>query len=260
MMDEVSKIEIELNKVYNMDCLDGMEMMDANSVNLVVTDPPYDVGYDKKLEEYKDMGEDLSKGIPTPNLTYKSRDIHYIEFKNFNYMRFAFGLKGVMKNNAHAYIFCGDNQLFKWHKTLTYAGFKFNDILIWVKNRQTFDLSHGYHYSYRHEYCMLWSKGSRKLSKAGLCSVMNYDVLKDYVHPTQKPLEMIDFLILNSSKEGDTVLDPFMGSGTTAVSAKRLGRKFIGFELSPEFCDICNKRIDGTYKKADLFSFNEVTK
>jgi len=66
---------------------------------------------------------------------------------------------------------------------------------------------------------------------------------------------MIESLILNSSNEGDLVFDPFMGSGTTAVAAKRLNRNFIGFELSKEYCDIANNRINGVKKKVDLFSF-----
>jgi len=295
-------MSLNVNNIYNMDCLDGIEQMDSSSVGLVVTDPPYDVSYDKKLKEYKSMNEDKKTlGVnkvhnmdcldgfekmdgsiidlvvtdPDYDVNYANksdemsqidgadrskqieRDEHYVEFKNFNYMRFAFGLKNVLKNNSHVYIFCGDRQLFKWYEVMNYAGFKINDILIWVKNRQTFSLGLSYHYSYKHEYCMMWVKGSRKLRKAGLCTVMNYDIPKKYVHPTQKPLEMIEFLILNSSNEGDLILDPFMGSGTTAAAAKRLNRNFIGFELSNEYCDIANNRINGVNKKVDLFSFED---
>lgn len=293
-------MSLDINMIHNVDCNDGIEQMDGSSVGLVVTDPPYDVSYDKKLKEYKSMNEDkktldinrvhnidcldgfekmngssvdLVTTDPDYDVSYANksdemsqidgadrskqieRDEHYVEFKDFNYMRFAFGLKNVMKDNTHAYIFCGDKQLFKWYDVMTYAGFKLNDILIWVKNRQTFSLGLSYHYSYKHEYCMMWVKGSRKLRKAGLCTVMSYDVVKDYLHPTQKPLEMIEFLILNSSNDNDLVLDPFMGSGTTAVAAKRLNRNFIGFELSKEFCKISNDRVAGVKKKVNLFSF-----
>jgi len=251
-MNEYKKAnnKLDINKVHNMDCLDGFEQMDGSIVDLVATDPDYDVNYANKSDEMSQLdGADRLKQI--------ERDEHYVEFKNFNYMRFAFGIKNVMKDNTHAYIFCGDKQLFKWHEVMNYAGFKINDILIWVKNRQTFSLGLSYHYSYKHEYCMMWSKGSRKLRKAGLCTVMNYDIVKDYLHPTQKPLEMIESLILNSSNEGDLVFDPFMGSGTTAAAAKRLNRNFIGFEISKEFCKIANDRVAGINKKVDLFSFDD---
>lgn len=248
MNKDLSKKTLDINKVHNMDCLDGIEKMDGSSADLVVTDPDYDVSYGNKSDELSQFtGSDRSKQV--------KRDEHYVEFKNFNYMRFAFGLKSVLKNDSHVYIFCGDRQLFKWYDVMSYAGFKLVDILIWVKNRQTFSLGLSYHYSYKHEYCMMWSKGSRKLRKAGLCSVMNYDIVKNYLHPTQKPLDMIKFLILNSSNEGDLVVDPFMGSGTTAVAAKHLNRNFIGFEISKEYCDIANNRINDVKKNVDLFSF-----
>jgi site-specific DNA-methyltransferase (adenine-specific) len=62
-------------------------------------------------------------------------------------------------------------------------------------------------------------------------------------HPTQKPLEIIERMVKVSCPPGGTVLDPFMGSGTTAVAAKRLGRNFVGFELNPEYCKIIERRL-----------------
>lgn len=63
-------------------------------------------------------------------------------------------------------------------------------------------------------------------------------------HPTQKPSELVQMLIEMFSEEGDTILDPFIGSGTTAISAIRSGRHFIGFELDPDFCQVAEKRIE----------------
>ena len=65
----------------------------------------------------------------------------------------------------------------------------------------------------------------------------------DKLHPTQKPVELIEKLILDSTKEGDTVLDCFMGSGTTAVAARRTGRNFYGFEQQQKYVDIANNRL-----------------
>jgi site-specific DNA-methyltransferase (adenine-specific) len=66
------------------------------------------------------------------------------------------------------------------------------------------------------------------------------------VHKTQKPLGLIKELISLTTKKGDLVLDPFMGSGTTAVACKELGRDFIGFEISDEYCNHAEKRIKST--------------
>lgn len=63
-------------------------------------------------------------------------------------------------------------------------------------------------------------------------------------HPTQKPSELVQNLIEMFSEEGDTILDPFIGSGTTAIAAIRSGRHFIGFELDPDFCQVAEKRIE----------------
>jgi DNA modification methylase len=74
-------------------------------------------------------------------------------------------------------------------------------------------------------------------------SVWNYDIESKKGHTTPKPLELLKNILLHSSKENSIVLDPFLGSGTTAVACKQLGRNFIGFEISPEYVEIANKRI-----------------
>ena len=75
-------------------------------------------------------------------------------------------------------------------------------------------------------------------------SVWNYDIDKKIGHVTPKPLEMIKNIIKHSSNKGDIVLDCFMGSGTTAVACKELGRNFIGIEKEQEYIDLSTKRIN----------------
>ena len=72
---------------------------------------------------------------------------------------------------------------------------------------------------------------------------LNYRDKRKWDHPTIKPLPIIERLIENSSKEGDIVLDPFMGSGTTAVAARNLGRHYIGYETNPDYCKVAEKRL-----------------
>jgi site-specific DNA-methyltransferase (adenine-specific) len=76
---------------------------------------------------------------------------------------------------------------------------------------------------------------------------------KDRVHPTQKPVGVMDWCLKQLPKETETILDPFMGSGTTGVACVKLGRKFIGIELDPKYFDIACKRIEEAYKQPDLF-------
>lgn len=72
------------------------------------------------------------------------------------------------------------------------------------------------------------------------------------VHPTQKPVEVIEKLIRDSTKEGDLILDCFMGSGTTAVAAKRLNRNFIGFEIQEKYVEIAEQRLKQVHKQIEL--------
>ena len=73
-----------------------------------------------------------------------------------------------------------------------------------------------------------------------------------YNHPTQKPLKVIKFLVIKCSKPGDIILDPFLGSGTTAVACKELGRHFIGIEINPEYCKIAERRLAQTAHQPEL--------
>ena len=75
---------------------------------------------------------------------------------------------------------------------------------------------------------------------------------RSYGHPTIKPLNIIENLVLNSSKEGDVILDPFMGSGTTGVACKELGRNFIGCEIDKNYFEIAKKRIDSVDTESKL--------
>lgn len=84
-------------------------------------------------------------------------------------------------------------------------------------------------------------------------TVLKFSRDKDKLHPTQKPVALIEYLIKTYSNEGDFILDNCMGSGTTAIAAIRTKRKFIGFELDKEYFDIANKRIQDELKQPKLF-------
>ena len=86
--------------------------------------------------------------------------------------------------------------------------------------------------------------GSYEPKRKWYVSELNVADKKKYDHPTIKPLNIIQNLIINSSEGGGTVLDPFMGSGTTAVACKLTGRHYIGFEIDPKYCEIANKRVN----------------
>ena len=88
-----------------------------------------------------------------------------------------------------------------------------------------------------------FNSGGKKVDSKYPTNVLDFSKVAKPVHPTQKPVELIRYLIRTYSNEGDTILDNCMGSGTTAIACIREKRNFIGFELNPEYYEVCRKRI-----------------
>lgn len=129
------------------------------------------------------------------------------------------------------------------------------DIITWGKNNPM-PLSNN-HFLNDTEYCLCihekgigWNvnAGAMVKKKCYMTSVNKEDKDK-YDHPTIKPMEIIKNFILNSSGKGDIILDPFLGSGTTCVAAKELGRQYIGIEINPKYYDIAKDRLNGITQK-----------
>jgi site-specific DNA-methyltransferase (adenine-specific) len=222
---------IEVNKIYNMDCLEGLKLIPDNSIDLVVTDPPYEI-------------ETSGAGI------YKQADKQYV--KELNFMKDGFSKEildeccRVMKK-INIYIFCSQKQIIP---LLDYfvRDKKCNwNIITWHKTNPV--PACGNKYLTDTEFVLFFRekgvkiRGEFKTKFTYYVTPLNQKDKKLYGHPTVKPLNIVENFIINSSQEGDVVLDPFMGSGTTAVAAIRNNRQYIGFELSEEYCKIAAERI-----------------
>lgn len=227
---------IEPNKIYNVDSYKAIKEMPDKSVDLIVTDPPYDIRHtegggmliDKGINQmFDDLVEDnLQVGIDESILEEMCR---------------------VCKK-INIYIWCNKTMipmLFDFFVNKKKCLF---DIIVWQKVN-SMPLC-GSKYLTDCEYC-LYFRESRKLNTTYDTAKTVYQIpinIKDknnYEHPTIKPLEPIKNFIINSSDEGDIVFDPFLGSGTTAVACKELNRKYIGFEISEKYCKIANDRLNG---------------
>lgn len=223
---------MELNKIYNMDCLDGMRQLPDNCVDLVVTDPPYVI-------------ETSGAGI------YKQADKQYV--KELNNMKDGFStqvldeLCRIMKK-INIYFFCSQKQIIP---LLDYfvKGKKCNwNLLTWHKTNPV--PACGNKYLTDTEYILFFREkgvkiyGEFKTKFTYYITPLNQSDKKKYGHPTIKPINIVTNLIVNSSLENGIVFDPFMGSGTTAVAAKECGRNFIGYELDSDYYEICNKRLE----------------
>lgn len=232
---------LEINKIYNMDCLEGMKQMEDNSVNLIVTDPPYEINYNEKSKHLEKLGKHRDKQI--------ERDKTFVDVI-VDYDALALEWFRLLKDNSHCYIFCGDKQIVKWSLALTKVGFKEPQILVWKKDITTFDMTMGHKFPENKEFILFFHKGWKKLNgysieRKEFRSCLNFKSEgKTALHSCAKPERLISFLINLSSKPGDVVLDSFIGSGTTPYIAKNMERKYIGFELSEEYYNISLDRLN----------------
>jgi site-specific DNA-methyltransferase (adenine-specific) len=220
---------MRLNYIDNIDCLEGMKAIPDGSVDLVVTDPPYLISYATNYR--KDKTHDFCSVIANDNNPGLIRDALRECYR-------------VLKPDSAAYVFCSAKTLDTFKSFAVETGFTVKNTIVWVKNNWTAgDLKAQYGQQY--EPLLLLNKGRALIRGKRLTDVWAFDRVagKSQLHQNQKPVELIAQCIEKHSDPGDTVLDPFMGSGTTAVAAMRAGRNFIGFELSPEYHAIATQRI-----------------
>ena len=230
---------LELNKIYCMDCLEGMKQLENNSVDLILTDPPYNISNPDYLTK---RGKDIVKA-----------DFGEWDY-NFNPKKYMKEFYRVLKDGGSFYTFTSDELFREWTRLLDKFKFKRMKWMAWKKTnpvpsfRKVTYLTSGELIIFaikptdKHTFNFKTQKEMHNIIKAPICQTNG---IKEYrtKHPTQKPIKIIKHLIEVSSNKGDLVLDCFMGSGTTAVAAKQLGRNYIGFEINPEYVKIANKRL-----------------
>ena len=134
------------------------------------------------------------------------------------------------------------------------------DLLIWHKTNPLPACNNKYLSDI--EYCVVAREPKTKLggtyeTKSKVyTSGANVEDKKQYLHPTCKPIERLSHFIINSSKEGDVILDPFAGSGSTLIAAKRLNRKYIGFEIDEKWFKVSQERLQGINQKGEMNLFD----
>lgn len=151
----------------------------------------------------------------------------------------------VLKQDSHCYFMVNGRNLKDLQAEAEKVGFKFQNLLVWVKNNATPNRW----YMQKCEFILMLRKGrERYINNLGMSNVFTYSNItgKKY-HPTEKSVDLMKDLILNSTNEGDIVLDPFMGSGSTCLAAKELNRKYVGIEIDEKYYNIAKKRIESIF-------------
>lgn len=222
------------------DYLNYIDSVADHSVDLVVVDPPYEVSV-------RHDGGRLyaNKGITKSNLKLSDADLDL----GFDVDKFIASMLRVMKG-INIYIWCSKKQIPKYFDIFVNSlGCKF-DILCWHKSNAL--PTYNNKYLTDTEYLLYFQDGGKNHPQSYAdaqtfwVQPINSKDAKKWGHPTIKPLNIIEAIIRNSSKPGDLVLDCFMGSGTTGVACKQLGRSFIGVEINEQFYNIAKSRIDGS--------------
>lgn len=203
---------------------------------MLLTDPPYGVSYVGKTKnaltiENDSMGDD--------------------EFAAFLLDAFTIA-SSAMTPGAAFYVFHADSRGHVFRNALEEAGLKIRECLIWVKNSMVLGRQD---YQWRHEPCLYgWKDGAghKWYSDRKQTTVLEFDrPSANADHPTMKPLPLVSYLIGNSTREGDTVLDCFGGSGSTLLACEQLGRRCLTMEIDPHYCDVIIERWEAfTGKKA----------
>ena len=215
--------------IYHADCRDVLPTLEAGSVDLVLTDPPYGIGY---LSSHRTIRTEVAKLLANDDSLEALREA----------LRF---VPRLLRPNCHVYYFASADETIGQACAVLPDELKFQRLLCWDKgNWGMGDLDANYGQQW--EAIVFASNGRRLLNgprPSSLLQTFGRGAGSTWDHPTQKPITLCRFLIQTSSNKGDTVLDPFMGSGTTLRAAKDLGRKAIGIEVEERYCEIAVKRL-----------------
>jgi site-specific DNA-methyltransferase (adenine-specific) len=215
--------------LYQADAVDWLRTLAADSVDMLVTDPPYEslekhraVGTTTRLKHSKASSNDWFRIFPNTRFPELFSEIHR-----------------VLKKNSHFYLFCDPETMFVAKPIAERCGFKFWKPLVWDKQK----IGMGYHYRARYEFVLFFEKGKRKLNDLGIPDIIACDRIRNG-YPTEKPVFVNEVLVQQSTEPGELVVDPFMGSGSAGVAALNHGRSFLGCDVSDGAHELAKPRLE----------------
>ena len=221
--------------------IDAVEkLMDGQLADIFITDPPYNVAYEGKTKEA---------------LTIKNDSMGDDQFRQF--LRDAFTAADmVMKPGSVFYIWHADSEGYNFRGACKDSGWTIRQCLIWQKDTMVMGRQD---YHWKHEPCLYgWKDGAAHLwatDRKQTTLIQCKRPKRNDIHPTMKPVELMEYQMLNNTKGQDIVLDLFGGSGSTMIAAEKQGRISRLMELDPKYCDVIVKRWeDFTGKKAELLT------
>lgn len=214
-------------KIYEDNCLDVLPKLEDESIDLVVTDPPYLINYHTGRRK---TPHDFAK----PILNDTNQDLIKKAIKELYY---------ILKDNSAFYIFCSPDTIEIFKKEVQ-KYFKIKNIIIWVKNNHTAgDLTA--QYGKKYEMIIYANKGRRSINGKRITDIWEFNRVygNKQLHQNQKPVDLLKRIIEKSSDKNDVVLDCFAGSGTTGIAAEISNRNSILIEQDPKYCKIIHSQL-----------------
>jgi len=228
--------------VHQRDAVAWLRTLGTGSVDLVVTDPAYE-----SLEKHRAIGTTtrLKKSKASSNDWFQI-------FPNSRFPELFAEVYRVLRKNSHFYLFCDQETMFVAKPMAEAVGFRFWKPLVWDKCK----IGMGYHYRSRYELILFFEKGKRKLNDLSTADIIAHPrIHRGY--PAEKPPEVSEVLVEQSSEPGEIVVDPFMGSGSVGVAAVRNGRPFLGSDICAEAIEISTQRLAGAGGEHQIALYEE---
>lgn len=212
------------------DCLERLKELPEGCADLVLTDPPYGMGFQsnsRKVRYEKILGDDSVDWL--------------VEVFRETYR--------IQAEDSAGLFFCSHHYVGEFKVLLQSCGYRVLNLCIWVKNNTGMGDLRG-DFAPKHELCWYAVKGRPLLRGGRPPNVWEYPRTQNKYHPTEKPVELMGFLIKALSDPGGLVLDPLMGSGSTGVACLKTGRRFVGIEKDSGFFETALKRLTETWKES----------
>ena len=241
-------MSLPINQIVCGDCLEVMKTFPSESIDLILTDPPYNVGQDFPNDNLSQRDSlDFQKDwIGQCHRILKQTGCFFMTYYVFGLAEIIPILKSFDWKWANLIIWKYPNMISGGWDRSRYE-FNYQPILFFKKKNFRRDIQG-----------MNW-KGKGTKQDVWIFTACQSNFKKDglkKIHPTQKPLELFKKIIKDVTDEDSIVLDPFLGSGTTAIAAQKLARKWIGIDISPEYCEVARKRIAQLPEKLASFAVN----
>lgn len=235
------------NDIYLGDVRDLIKELPDESVDLVVTDCPYRIipkGGAGKTNKKPGGIFSLNNPYALSGTLFAHNDIDFEEWLPELYR--------ALKQGGHCYIMINGRNLCELQTKAEQAGFKFQNLLVWEKQNATPNR----YYMQQAEFILMLRKGKAKeINNMGTKNILKVNnIIGTKTHPTEKPVELLKILVENSSQSEELVLDPFIGTGRTAIACMQSGRQFIGFEIDEQYYKIAKERIKQSLKEGEQIS------